>query len=191
MRSISLKAEIEAVFVVTLAYVALFAVTFLFVMPVQGAYFHWLPMNISLLFLPHGVRLLSIYIFGWKALFYLLPGHILTWAYQSFMLGSEQDILSAIVSITASFFAVCLVFRTWTRHSESELRSHWQLILIAGALASIGNGLGHAFIYGGQLDVTWLTLVGGYVVGDVTGLFVLLMALIFVSRWYRIWSNKV
>ena len=153
MRSISLKAELETVFFVTLAYVTLFAMTFLFVMPTQSEYFHWLPMNISLLFLPHGVRLLSIYLFGWKALFYLLPGHIITWVYQSFMLDSEQDIFSAIVSITASFFAVCLVFRSWTRHSESQLRSHWQLILIAGALASIGNSLGHAFIYGGQLDV--------------------------------------
>lgn len=93
MRSISLKAELETVFVVTLAYITLFAMTFLFVMPTQGEYFHWLPMNISLLFLPHGVRLLSIYLFGWKALFYLLPGHIITWAYQSFMLDSEQDIL--------------------------------------------------------------------------------------------------
>ena len=40
MRSTSLKAELETVFFVTLAYVTLFAMTFLFVMPTQSEYFH-------------------------------------------------------------------------------------------------------------------------------------------------------
>ena len=52
MRSISLKAERETVSVVTFAYITLFAMTFLFVMPTQGEYFHWLPMNIGLFFAP-------------------------------------------------------------------------------------------------------------------------------------------
>jgi|GEM_PF-3120151 len=134
------------------------------------------------------VRLLTIYLYGWRAIFYLLPGHLLTWSYLWFVLQSEQDISASLISILAGFLAVCLVFRTWNYHSDSELRSHWKLIILAGVLASIGNGLGHATLYGLQLDVNWLILALGFLIGDVSGLFFLMVTLILINRFARVRS---
>lgn len=182
------KVECQIVLTVTVAYCILFLFTITVVMPLQDVFFHWLPMNISLLFLPHGVRLLTIYLYGLRAIFYLLPGHLLTWSYLWFVLQSEQDISASLISILAGFLAVCLVFRTWNYHSDSELRSHWKLIILAGVLASIGNGLGHATLYGLQLDVNWLILALGFLIGDVSGLFFLMVTLILINRFARVRS---
>jgi len=179
------KAEAKINLIVTVAYCSLFLFTFAAVMPLQAVFLYWLPMNISLLFLPHGVRLLTVYFYGWKAIFYLLPGHLITWSYLWFVLGSEQAVLAPVISILASFLAVCLAFRSWTSHSDSELRSHWKLILMAGVVASLGNGLGHALLYGGQVDIAWLSLQIGFLIGDVSGLFFLLLALIFAKKVAR------
>ena len=180
-----LKAEGQIVFIVTIAYCSLFMFTFVALMPLQAVFFYWLPMNISLLFLPHGVRLLTAYFYGWKAIFYLLPGHIVTLAYLWYVLDGPQDIWAPLVSILASFFAVCLVFRSWTSHSDSEFGRHWKLILLAGVVASFGNGLGHTLLYGGQLDVAWVTLTMGFLIGDVSGLFCLMLMLIGINKVAR------
>ena len=179
------KAEGQITFIVTIAYSSLFLFTFAVLMPLQDVFFYWLPMSISLLFLPHGVRILTAYFFGWKSILYLLPGHVITWAYLKFVLESEQDVYSTLISISASFLAICLVFRSWSCHSDSQLRSHWKLIVAAGALASLGNGLGHAFLYGDLIDTAFMLLTIGYLIGDVSGLFFLMLALIFVSRQAR------
>ena len=179
------KAEGQITLIVTIAYCSLFLFTFAVLMPLQDIFFYWLPMSISLLFLPHGVRILTTYFYGWKSIFYLLPGHLITWAYLKYALESEQDVYSVLISISASFLAVCLVFRSWSSHSDSQLGSHWKLIVLAGALASLGNGLGHALLYGNLIDTAFISLTLGYLIGDVSGLFFLMLALIFVNRLVR------
>jgi hypothetical protein len=185
MSRLTFIAEAQATIIVTIAYVILFVVTFGALMPIQAQFFDWLSMSISLLFLPHGVRVLAVYLYGWRAILYLLPGHLVTWGYLRVFLESEQGIYSALISICASFLAVCLVFRSWSSHSDSQLRSHWLLIIIAGAVASIGNGLGHAIWHGSQLDATWITLMLGFFIGDVSGLFFLLLLLIAFNKAIR------
>ena len=182
MARLTLIAEAQTTIIVTVAYFTLFIVTFGALMPIQAQFFNWLPMSISLLFLPHGVRILAVYLYGWRAILYLFPGHLVTWGYLKVFLKSEQDIYSTLISICASFMAVCLVFRSWSSHSDSQLRSHWLLIIVAGAIASIGNGLGHAVWYGSQLDTTWAILMLGFFIGDVSGLFFLLLLLMTLKK---------
>ena len=50
-------------FAVSAAYIVLFTFTFSVIMPAQSIIFTLLPLNISLLFLPHGVRILAIYLY--------------------------------------------------------------------------------------------------------------------------------
>ena len=188
MKIAALKAEGKTTLIVSIAYCSLFLFTFAVLMPVQDVFFHWLPMSISLLFLPHGVRIMTAYFYGWKAILYLLPGHVITWAYLKFALESEQDVYSSIISIAASFLAICLVFRSWSSHSDSQLGSHWKLIVAAGALASLGNGIGHALLYGDVLDTAFMSLAIGYLIGDVSGLFFLMLALILLNRQARRWQ---
>lgn len=48
-----------------------------------------------------------------------------------------------------------------------------------------GVGLGHAIWYGSQLDATWITLMLGFFIGDVSGLFFLLLLLIAFNKAIR------
>ena len=170
--------------VVSAAYIALFALTFSIIMPAQGVLFTFLPMNISLLFLPHGVRILALYLYGWRAAFYLFPAHLVTWAYLHFHLGSEQSISSGGVSILASLVAMLIVFQKVQGVTSVAKKDDWKRILIAGALASLLNGLGHATLYGdvSSLNVDWIMITLGFMIGDVSGLFCLMVIMIYVFR---------
>lgn len=171
-------------FAVTAAYIVLFTLTFSVIMPAQSVLFTFLPMNISLLFLPHGVRILAIYLYGWRAALYLLPGHLATWAYLYFYLGSEQSISSAVVSIAASLLAMLIVFQKVEGVTSVTKKDDWKGILLAGAIASLLNGLGHATLYGmaGGLNMEWIMITLGFMIGDVSGLFFLMVIMIYVFR---------
>lgn len=179
----ALMVDAKTTFFVTIAYILLFLLTFGIFMPYQSLFVTWLPLNISLFFLPHGVRILAVYLYGWKSIFYLLPGHLITWAYLSFILDSELDIFSSLISIFCSFLSVSLMFWSWTSYPEKKVRSHWKLILAAGALASVGTGLVKSLLYGEQVDVGFIILTAGYLIGDISGLFFLMLALITLKKF--------
>lgn len=126
-------------FAVSAAYIVLFTFTFSVIMPAQSIIFTLLPMNISLLFLPHGVRILAIYLYGWRAALYLFPAHLATWAYLYFYLGSEQSISASIVSILASLLAMLIVFQKVEGVTSVTKKGNWKGILLAGAIASLLN----------------------------------------------------
>ena len=180
------RSKIVAVelFAVTAAYIVLFTLTFSVIMPAQSVLFTFLPMNISLLFLPHGVRILAIYLYGWRAALYLLPGHLATWAYLYFYLGSEQSISASVVSIAASLLAMLIVFQKVEGVASVTKNDDWKGILLAGAIASLLNGLGHATLYGmaGGLNMEWITITLRFMIGDVSGLFFLMVIMIYVFR---------
>ena len=171
-------------FAVSAAYIVLFTLTFSVIMPAQRVLFAFLPMNISLLFLPHGVRILAIYLYGWRAALYLLPAHLATWAYLYLYLGSEQSISSSVVSIAASLLAMLIVFQKVEGVTSVTKQDDWKGILIAGAIASLLNGLGHATLYGtaGGINVEWIIITLGFMIGDVSGLFFLMVIMINVFR---------
>ena len=171
-------------FAVTATYIVLFTFTFSVIMPAQSIIFTLLPMNISLLFLPHGVRILAIYLYGWRAALYLLPAHLATWAYLYFYLGSEQSISSSVVSIAASLLAMLIVFEKVEGVNLVTKNDDWKGILLAGAIASLLNGLGHATLYGtaGGINMEWIMITLGFMIGDVSGLFFLMVIMIYVFR---------
>jgi hypothetical protein len=177
--------EAKLTFWVTIAYILLFLLTFGIIMPYQYFLLTQLPLNISLLFLPHGVRIITVYLYGWKSIFYLLPGHLVTWAYLNLFLHSKKDMYSSLISILCSFFAVSLMFWSWTSHPEKKAQAHWKLIMAAGALASAGNGLGHALLYGDLEDAGGIKIIVGYMIGDISGLFFLLLVLIIINKYMR------
>lgn len=177
--------EGKLVSLVTFMYIAAFAITFSIFIPLQSNYIINLPMNISLLFLPHGIRIITVYLYGWKSIFYLLPGHIITWSYLWYSLQSEQHIFSCCISILSSFLAMCITFQSWNGRSEHQAQHDWKLLLAAGAIASLGNGIGHAILYGQDFSVDLPFLVAGYMIGDLSGLFGLMVAFIFLNKALR------
>ena len=59
--------------IVSVAYIVTFSLTFGFVFPLQQLLLSGISTQVGLLFLPHGVRVLTLYFYGWRGMFYLLP----------------------------------------------------------------------------------------------------------------------
>lgn len=82
--------------IVSVVYIVTFSLTFGFVLPLQQLLFSGVSTQVSLLFLPHGVRVLTLYFYGWRGMFYLLPV-----SYLMILLSVEQtgqDLLAPVVS---------------------------------------------------------------------------------------------
>ena len=62
---------------VTVGYILAYPLTLGFVYPLQKIIFPENALLASLLFLPHGIRAMSFFLFGIRAAIYLLPAHYL------------------------------------------------------------------------------------------------------------------
>jgi hypothetical protein len=170
------------------AYIVTFSLTFGFVFPLQQLLLSGVSTQVGLLFLPHGVRVLTLYFYGWRGMLYLLPS-----SYLMTLLSVEQtgiDLLAPIVSLVCCYFgiqAIRLVFSDTI--SVSLKRQDWKLMVLGGVAASIFNGLGLSLLDHRQDNVvsnsTKFFEVLGYVTGDVLGLVVCLAFVVYSFRMVR------
>ena len=174
--------------IVSVVYIVTFSLTFGFVFPLQKLLFSGVSTQVSLLFLPHGVRVLTLYFYGWRGVFYLLPV-----SYLMILLSVEQtgqDLLAPVVSLVCCYFGLQffrLVFSD--TKSVSFKPQDWKLMILGGVAASIFNGLGLALLDHGKSSVvpnsTRFFEVLGYVTGDVLGLIVCLAFMVYFFRMVR------
>ena len=173
---------------VCVAYIVTFSLTFGFVFPLQQLLLSGISSQVGLLFLPHGVRVLTLYFYGWRGMFYLLPA-----SYLMILLSVEQtgqDLLAPVVSLVCCYFgiqAIRLVFSDTT--SLSLKPQDWKLMALGGVAASIFNALGLALLDHGQEssapNSTRFFEVLGYVTGDVLGLVICLVFMVYFFRMVR------
>ena len=174
--------------IVSVAYVVTFSLTFGFVFPLQQLLLSGVSSQVGLLFLPHGVRVLTLYFYGWRGMFYLLPA-----SYLMILLSVEQtgqDLLAPVVSLVCCYFgiqAIRLVFSDTT--SVSLKPQDWKLMALGGVAASIFNALGLALLDHGQEssapNSTRFFEVLGYITGDVLGLVICLAFMVYFFRMVR------
>jgi hypothetical protein len=174
--------------IISVAYIVTFSLTFGFVFPLQQLLLSGVSTQVGLLFLPHGVRVLTLYFYGWRGMLYLLPS-----SYLMTLLSVEQtgiDLLAPIVSLVCCYFgiqAIRLVFSDTI--SVSLKRQDWKLMVLGGVAASIFNGLGLSLLDHRQDNVvsnsTKFFEVLGYVTGDVLGLVVCLAFVVYSFRMVR------
>jgi hypothetical protein len=165
--------------IISVAYIVTFSLTFGFVFPLQQLLLSGVSSQVGLLFLPHGVRVLTLYFYGWRGMLYLLPS-----SYLMTLLSVEQtgiDLLAPLVSLVCCYFgiqAIRLVFSDTI--SVSLKRQDWKLMVLGGVAASIFNALGLSLLDHRQDSVvsnsTRIFEVLGYVTGDVLGLVVCLLS---------------
>lgn len=179
-----LKEELENFFLVSFGFAVAYSLNLGFVTPLQQMLLPNVSSSIGLLFLPHGVRIVSFYFYGWKAVLYLLPA---TYLFQllSIQSGIYLDPLAPIVSLIACYLGYLIATQFINVETSQFNAKKWQFFLLAGTVSSIFNGLSLSLLH--SQDFTLLSVLG-YVVGDVAGLAVCFFVLIYVFRLVRLAS---
>lgn len=168
------------------AYIAVFAVTFGLLVPLQNLAFPEFPSQASLLFLPHGVRVLAAWLLGWRAVPALFPGIFLSYVYLCGWDVFGQTCLSliAISALTApAVFWITTNTICDLRPNPTESNS-WPCVMLAGTVASIVSGflLNHTL---GSPPQDYIA----YFIGDISGMFFLMLGLMLIFRWQRAHSG--
>ena len=179
-----LKEEIEHFLLTSFALICAWALTLGFVTPLQLLLLPNVSSSIGLLFLPHGVRILSFYFYGWKAVLYLLPANYL-FLLLNIQSGIHLHPLAPIVSLIACYVGYLLATEVINGKTSQFNIKRWHFFLIVGALSSIFNGITLSML--NFSDCSLLSIVG-YVIGDVAGLAVCFFMLIYAFRIVRMAS---
>lgn len=174
-----MRAHLIPLVVVSVAYVASYTMTSGFVLPMQKLV---LPGHVDLfclLFLPHGVRMLSVYYFGFSGLLYLIPASYLVWFFDTRVNGLDLHVLGSVVSAIGCYLGLILIQAVAKFVSQRLVFKEWQILLLAGLAGSLLNALGQAVL--NSSFSAWY-LAAGYMIGDVFGQFALMLGLIVVFR---------
>lgn len=171
--------SVSALLVVSGAYICAFALTAGLITPLQQATLPGVSHFVSLMFLPHGVRVLAFFFFGWRGLVYLLPGSLAMWALSATSDHlDELHVAGTAISLLSCYIGVVLTTHFLSSASSGRLFS-WPQIMVAGTIGSVANAAGLSALHHSTPS---MTLFLAYIMGDVLGLFVLLFALMFVFR---------
>ncbi|GAA6209085.1 hypothetical protein NBRC116601_23780 [Cognatishimia sp. WU-CL00825] len=183
--------KLKSVFLETLTasavYVAAFFMTFEILMPVQAMFFPDFSSSASLLFLPHGVRVLSAWLLGWRSVYALLPGVFLTYyllAGDGVFTASRLSgiAISVLTAPTVFFLAAKLGFDARLR---SNIAPCWPCVMIVGIIAGIIGGILTNMAFGSPLLDYF-----AFFIGDTSGLFFLMLGLMLLFRAERARSPR-
>jgi len=173
--------------VVSGSYLFAFSLTHLLVTPVQRFFLPDVTQWASLMFLPHGVRVLAAWLYGWWSILLLAPATLLT---ALLYYGRESITPELLVSSLASAVAAAAAFELVAR-TGPDLRygagrpARWREVLVVGILASVFNSGGTLLIMGSD---PWVT--GVRFLGDVAGLAVCMVIMAKVFRLQRAWRRR-
>ena len=138
----------------------------------------------SLLYLPHGVRVIAAWLYGWKSIVYLAPGAYL--AHFS-RIPEHPDLWSLGEALQPMFGVVCvaMTFEVVARlgvdlRLRAGFRAPWRSILLVGALASLINAIGANLVVQNPPEVML-----GYLVGDILGMILLFLVVMLIFRGLR------
>ena len=153
---------------ISIAYVASYTLVVGFFYPLQSLIFPTFTSTISLLFLPHGVRILAAYYYGWKALILLLPSMYIMWIISVYGVGVPLHPIQPVISGVSCVLGIMILSTKITRNLRKDLK----LLLIAGIFGSVLNGLFNSLV----VNQNFFTSDAFYfIIGDVLGLIVFML----------------
>lgn len=124
--------------VVSAIYIWAYFGTVYVIAPVQSALLPSVVM--SLLFFPHGVRVLTAWLYGWRSVAYLLPGAVLCNLHFAGERAFAPDVLlGTMASLAASPFAFWAVRRSLPQIDTTPGRTRQSTVVAVGFLASVLN----------------------------------------------------
>ena len=178
--------------IVVLAYVFCHGITALVVTPIQGILLPELTVFASLVYLPHGVRVLATWAFGWKAIPALVVGTgISAWIFrpaEDWALIEPVLLQGILVGSVSAFMAFELArLLGFNLYFGGTRRLKWKGMILIGTISSIINSIGQTLVHSGFVGLDQLPeLLIIYATGDLIGLVTCIIALMFVFRWSRL-----
>ena len=177
--------------VIVTAYIFCHGLTSFVVTPIQSMVFPEITVFASLMYLPHGVRVLATWAFGWKAIPALVVGAgISAWLFTP---AEELDFLepalleSILIGALSAFLAFELLrLMNFNFYFGGSRKLNWKGMIVIGAISSIVNSIGQTLVFSGLIKFDQLAkTLAIYAVGDLVGLVTCMIALMFVFRWIR------
>lgn len=170
---------------ITLIVSSLFALlaiaSFKVILPLQQAYIYPFEINLLLFYLPHGIRVLTAWLYGWKSIIYILPGqavaHVVFWGTASLTGIGALDILGGASVGYLGLLAALYILRG---QQTGILGRPWVLILLAGVIASFANSAVKVMVHDALPKEAF-----GYLLGDITGLVLLMVILLYIFKVER------
>jgi hypothetical protein len=180
--------------VIIFCYVLCYGLTALVVTPIQSVFLPEITVFASLVYLPHGVRVLATWAFGWKAIPALVLG-----AYVSVgLFNSPEDLFLSdpallggiIIGSVSAFAAFELVrFFGYDLYFGRLRKLPWKGVIAIGVLASAINSMGQSLVYSGLIGLEKVAETSVvFAFGDLVGLIVCMVTLMFIFRWHRLFG---
>ena len=170
--------------VVFIAYVVAFFLMQYVVRPIQDVFAPTLVG--TLLFLPHGVRVIGAWLFGYRSILPLVLGEVFGMYFMGYFHLPMIAILQGAVVGGVSCFIAFEMFRLAGQNlylDESMQRTSWRMLILLASIGSVFNSFGHIIAYRDAFSFEDdIAQVLAFLVGDIGGTFALLLVLVFFNR---------
>lgn len=187
---------LQTALIVAAVYVLCHGITAWVVTPFQAATLGEVTAFASLLYLPHGVRVLATWMYGWKA----VPILALAAGLCEFLFTpmATSEILTPIMlcSFAVGATSAYLAFEAFRLlgidlYAGRQQTMAWKWLLLIGAVASVLNSVGQTIVFSGLIfpGDFWIVLLI-YALGDLIGLAVSMVLLMLIFRYMRLMAVR-
>ena len=192
MRSVIEFARLSEFAVIFVAFVFAFALVDFVVAPVQHYFVSSSTMAGSLLFIPHGIRVLAVWLCGVRAILPLIAAEFLGGI---FLWQPDVSLDVLLGSSMVGGLCVYLAFELF-RLAGIELRpdgkdsalTNWRSLILLASIASVFNSVGKQIFFGGLAPLAdEILILVIFWIGDTLGTFACLLLLIGIRRRFRFW----
>lgn len=167
------------------------AITYVLLFAVQDYGFSQNSKVASLVFLPHGCRILSFFLFKYRSIPGLWIGHYATCAiffpdFADHMVLYAFSTLPGVLTLPVVYFVLKAIGIDLLAPRKEYPVVPWTSLVLLAAIATLANGLLTQAVYAIGRGVAYnLELMFAYMIGDAIGALLFVSALIAFFRWQR------
>ena len=190
MRSLIEYTRLNEFVIIVLAYIVGYLVVDFIVAPVQYLYLSRDFTVGSLLFIPHGIRVLAVWLCGSRAILPLIISELLCTV---LLWQPDVAISTSLGSSMVGGLCVYLTFEVF-RLAGIEMRpdgkdsalTNWRSLMLLASIASVFNSVGKQIFFGSLAPLAdEILILGIFWIGDTIGTFACLLLLIGIRRRFQ------
>jgi len=175
------------------AYVALWSIQYFLIFPLEAQALGQTAALVSMIYLPHAVRVLAAWMIGPKSIFALLPASFVTYLalYDGTRSPGLSDFAAPVIGALCAPVALELmrIVKINVYPQKVGIIS-WRTLVFAGFLSSILNSFFQTLALDGKFPIeATFDILTRFVVGDVAGLVVVLFLFVVMMKLVRGKSN--